>query len=85
MWPYRIRTPGIRVNDLSFEDVVRSSNRKEFVFDAYGQRSLIFFPLMHHQVKYRFVRSHEKSASGYMERQTAVIGAWLFDGSLPLP
>ncbi|DBA85141.1 TPA: hypothetical protein ACH3X2_005861 [Trebouxia sp. C0005] len=56
----RIRTPGIRVNDLSFADVVRSSNRKEFVFDAYGQRSLIFFPLMHHQVLSSILLSPEK-------------------------
>lgn len=47
-----IRTPGIRINDLSFADVVRSSNRKEFVFDAYGQRSLIFFPLLYHKVQH---------------------------------
>lgn len=56
----RIRTPGIHVNDLSFADVVRSSNRKEFVFDAYGQRSLIFFPLTYHQVLSSILLSPEK-------------------------
>lgn len=47
----RIRTPGICVSDLSFQDVVRSSNKREFVFDAYAQRCLIFFPLLHYQVR----------------------------------
>lgn len=56
----RIRTPGIRVNDLSFADVVRNSSRKEFIFDAYGQRSLIFFPVQHHQVLSSILVTPEK-------------------------
>lgn len=56
----RIRTPGICVSDLSFQDIVRSSNKREFVFDAYAQRCLIFFPLLHHQVLSSFLVSPEK-------------------------
>ncbi len=67
MLAYRTRTPGIHVNDLSFADVVRSSNRKEFVFDAYGQRSLIFFPLTHHQVN-----NTDKSTIRFTTRQDAL-------------
>ncbi len=61
----RIRTPGIHMNDLSFADVVRSSNRKEFVFDAYGQRSLIFFPLTHHQVNNKTSHFAHSAASSH--------------------
>ena len=38
------------MNDLTFADIVRTSHKKEFACDAYGQRSLIFFPLQQHTV-----------------------------------
>lgn len=43
-------TPGIRVNDLSFEDIVKTSHKKDFVCDAYGKRGLIFHPIQQYQV-----------------------------------
>ncbi|KAL3163070.1 hypothetical protein ABBQ32_009492 [Trebouxia sp. C0010 RCD-2024] len=52
-------TPGVQ-SSISFQDVVRNSHKKEFIFDAYGQRGLIFFPLQQHQVLSSMMVSSDK-------------------------